>query len=219
MPPIVVTVLGFAFMLALLVFVHRLVRGVSKRRLLTTVVGAAAGYLICALFFFAALVGLGREEMTLRVAVTPSSPASEAGLRDGDRVVAMNGINLVSWGELRSMVRESGDSPIDVEVEREGLPLSFKVQPRDGQIGVAAIVRRHALPLGTATAIAVTAPVLALVERARALVGPRTLMGPVAIIEREPSPWRLLFRLGDLGSYAWPLSIVIAWVLSRADRA
>jgi regulator of sigma E protease len=212
MPPIAVTVLGFACMLALLVFVHRLARRVSKRRLLAIMVGAFAGYLICAILFFVAMVGYGREEMTLRVSVVPSEPADEAGMREGDRLVALNGTRLSSFDELRLTIRESGDSPIELEVDREGESLRFNIQPRDGRIGISPIVERHALPIGITAATAAPAPMFALVERAQALVGPRKMMGPVAIIERPSSLWPLLFRLGELGSYAWPLSILIAFM-------
>lgn len=230
MPPVVVTYLGFPFLLALLVFVHLLVRNLSGRalgvretrtplpRLLATAAGPLASYLTCALFFLVAFLGSGRQERSLRVSVTPSGPAYEAGLRDGDRVVAMNGTHLSSWDELRAMIQDNGDPPIDMQVERGGQTLHFNVQPRDGRIDVAAIIERHELPLGFAAATAMAAPVFSIADRVRELTEPRPLMGPVAIIEREPSPWPLLFRFGVLASYAWPFSMLTAFVVSRASR-
>jgi hypothetical protein len=80
MLPVVVTYLGFPFMLALLVGVHVLFRNVSwlaldvgeattpsARRLLATAVGPLASYLTCVFFFFSAILGFGRQESTLRV--------------------------------------------------------------------------------------------------------------------------------------------------------
>lgn len=216
MPPVVITFAGFAFMLALLVFVHRVARIVSRRRVVAIAAGAVAGYLICALLFVVAIIGLGQQEQTLRVTVAPSGPAYEAGLRDGDRIVAVNGTSLATWEDLRAMIRASQGAPIDVQVERGGQPLRFDVLPRDGQAGVVSIVERHALPPGLVVRTAMASPVLAVVIRARELTTPRTMMGPVAIIEGEPSPWPIFFRLGELGSYAWPLSILIALVMSRS---
>ena len=231
MPTVVVTSLGFPFLLALLVGVHLLVRNLSGRalnvretqtplwwRVLATAAGPLASYLTCALFFLVAILGSGREEMSLRVLVTPSGPGYEAGLRDGDRVIAMNGTPLASWGELTAMIQANGDPPIDIQVERGGQALHFNVQPRDGRIEVAAIIERHELPLGLAAATAMAAPFFSIAHRARELTEPVALMGPVGIIVREPSPWPLLFRLGELGSYAWPFSMLIAFVVSRARR-
>ncbi len=231
MPPIVMTYVGFPVLLALLVGVDLLVRNVSSRalgaretatplwrRLLATAVGPLVSYVSCALFFLAAILGLGRQESTLRVRVTPSGPAYEAGLRDGDRVVEMNGARPASWDELRAMIQESGDGPIDMQVERGARTLHVDIQPRERRIGVASIIERHEVPLGLAAASALAAPGMSIARRARQLTAPVALMGPVAIIVREPSPWPLLFRLGELGSYAWPLSIVVAFVVSRGTR-
>jgi membrane-associated protease RseP (regulator of RpoE activity) len=228
MPPVVVTYLGFPFLLALLVGVHLLVRNVSWqalgagetttllwRRLLATAVGPLASYLTCALFFLVAILGFGRQESSLRVRVMPSGPAYEAGLRDGDRVVAINGARPANWDELRAMIEDGAGPPIDMQVERGAQTPHFEVQPRDGRIGVASIIERHGLPLGLAAASAMASPVFSIARRARELTEPVTLMGPVAIIVRDPSPWPLLFRLGELGSYAWPFSMLIAFVVSH----
>ena len=228
MPPVIVMYVGFALLLALLVGVHLLVRKVSWRalgagvmttplwrRLLATAAGPLATYLFCALLFLVAILGFGRQARSLRVTVTPSGPAYEAGLRDGDRVVAMNGTRPASWDELRAMIQDNGDTPIDMQVERGGRTLHFDVQPRGGRIEVASIIERDELQLGVAAASAMVAPVFSIARRAKELTEPVTLMGPVAIIVSEPSPWPLLFRLGELGSYAWPFSILIAFVVSR----
>jgi len=233
MPPVVVTYLGFPVMLALLVGVHFLVRNASRRalgasettsplwrRLLATSLGAFAGYVTCAIFFLAALLGLGQQENTLRVTVTPSGPAYEEGLRDGDRVVAVNGAQPSSWEEFRFMVRDSAGAPIGIEVDRDGQIRRFNIQPRDGQIGVGSIINRNDLPLARATAAAIASPIFTIFLWARELTEPRTLMGPVgyAVTMREPSPWPLVFRLGELGSYAWPFSMLIVFVVSRRRR-
>lgn len=232
MPPIVVTILGFPFMLALLVLVHRLGQSVTKRalgvesgtaplprRLLAAAVGPLASYLVCALFFLVALVGLGSSEATLRVAVMPSEPAQEAGLRDGDRLLTLNGVAVESWPEVPALVQGNGDRPIETQVERGGQTLQFTIRPRDARIGVAAIVERREVPLGLAAGAAVVSPILSIVaplrELAERLTKPRVMMGPVALVAREPSPWAPLLRLGVLGSHAWPFSILIAFAMRR----
>ena len=218
MPPVLVTYLGFPLVLALLVFIHLLVRNRFRRWPGLRRTGPLASYLTCALFFLVAILGFGRPQASLRVSVTPSGPAYESGLRDGDRVVAMNGDPLESWAELAAIIKDNGDPPIDMQVERGGQTLHFDVTPREGRIGVATMIERHEVPLGLAAATAIAAPVLAIFHRARELTEPRRLMGPVAMNVRQPSPWPLLFRLGELGSYAWPLSMLIAFVVGRTRR-
>ena len=142
MPPVVVTVLGFVFMLGLLVgdVLQRLVRNTTWW---ARVVGALAGYFVCAAFFLVALIGGGRQEQTLRVKVDPSGPAYAAGLRDGDLVVAVDGERPDGWSRLRAMIASSGGDAVDLEVERGAENLRFEVAPRDGVIGVVSIVERH----------------------------------------------------------------------------
>jgi membrane-associated protease RseP (regulator of RpoE activity) len=212
MPPIVVTFLGFPLMLALLVGIHLFVRKLSRWPL-----GPVASYLTCALLFFVAILGLGREEQTLRATLSHSGAAYEAGMRDGDRVVAVNGTQPASWDEFRGMIENSGGAPIALDVSREGKTLRFDVQPRDGKIGVESIIERENAPLGLSALTAMASPVFTIFLWVRELSEPRTLMGPVGIIQRPWSPWPLLFRLAQLGSYAWPFSMLIV-AFKRADR-
>ena len=139
-------------------------------------------------------------------------------MRDGDRVVAVNGTQPASWDEFRGMIENSGGAPIALDVSREGKTLRFEVQPRDGKIGVESIIERHDAPLGLSAITAMISPVFTVFLWVRELSEPRTLMGPVGIIQRDWSPWPLVFRLGQLGSYAWPFSLLIAIMIKRADR-
>jgi hypothetical protein len=228
MPPLIVTVLGFPLLLALLVGIHVLVRRAARqglgvgnaptpawRRVVAGAAGPIASYLVCALFFLAAIVGLGWPRQTLDIKVSPSGPAYEAGLRDGDRVVAIDGARPDSWDAFRAMIQSSGGSPIDVQVERGAQDLHFEVQPRDGRIDVASVVERDPVPPALAAATALGSPVFTWVHWAIELTKPKPMMGPVAVRPSDPSPWPLLFRLGELASYAWPLSVLIALVLNR----
>jgi hypothetical protein len=213
MPPVIVTYLGFPLMLALLVGIHLLVRKLSRWPL-----GPVASYVTCALFFLVAMLGMGQEKNTLRATLSHSGAAYEAGMRDGDRVVAVNGTKPASWDEFRGMIENSNGAPIALDVSREGKTLRFEVQPREGKIGVESIIEREDAPLGLSAITAMASPVFTIFLGVRELSEPRTLMGPVGIIQRDWSPWPLLFRLGQLGSYAWPFSMIIVMIIRRADR-
>ena len=228
MPPVLVTALGVAFMLALLVGIQLLVGKVVMRtlgpswRLLSATAGAMAGYFACALFYLVAMLGMGRQEATLRIKVLASSPAQHAGLRDGDRVIFVNGIHPASWDELRALVEDGAGGPIEVEVTRGEETLRLDVQPRDGKIGVMSVIERHDLPLGFAVANAVFAPQDGMVRGLGGMLARmsarRTLMGPVAVVAPDPSPWPKVLRLGQLGSFAWPLAMFLCFARSLRGR-
>ncbi|MGP1908785.1 S1C family serine protease [Metabacillus sp. JX24] len=62
--------------------------------------------------------------------VSPGSPASEAGMKEGDVIVAMNGTKIKSSGELRKFLYSQtaiGDE-IDVEFYRQGEKVTEKVK-------------------------------------------------------------------------------------------
>jgi membrane-associated protease RseP (regulator of RpoE activity) len=54
----------------------------------------------------------------------PASPAYEAGLRPGDRVVGFNGTEVSSWEQLRGLVRGNSDGTAEIVYERDGETLT-----------------------------------------------------------------------------------------------
>jgi regulator of sigma E protease len=62
--------------------------------------------------------------------VSPASPAGDAGLQVGDRIVAVDQSQIVSWDEVPAAIQASEGRPVDVRVERDGKLLTFSVTPR-----------------------------------------------------------------------------------------
>jgi len=62
--------------------------------------------------------------------VSAGSPAEQAGLRAGDRVIAVDGRPTTTWEDLAQTVRESKGVPLTLTVEREGGQLSVMVTPK-----------------------------------------------------------------------------------------
>jgi membrane-associated protease RseP (regulator of RpoE activity) len=228
--PVVQTALGFLFMLAVLVGVQLLVAVVARRALgpssrAIPATAGLAGYLVCAGLILAGTLGIGRQEMTLRVRVLPASPASEAGLRDGDTVVFVDGAHPTTWSDLRAAIDANPGGPVEVEVQRGAETLRFDVQPRGGRLGLMSVIERHDLPLGHAAASALTAPPDAIARQIGTMLATmlapmsaRTILrGPVAAVAPDPSPWPRVLRLGELGSLAWPLAMLICFL--RAFRS
>src|SRR5439155_5155616 len=79
-------------------------------------------------------------------------PAYQAGLREGDEIVSVNGQRVGNWSELSSRIRRSPDTPLELEVRRGSkmFLVTVKTTP-DSVIGISlpetiTIVERFALP-------------------------------------------------------------------------
>src|ERR1700735_3165964 len=60
------------------------------------------------------------------------TPAEKAGMKTGDKVVAINGKPIVTWEQLVENVHGSGGHPVQFSVEREGKNLTFDITPIQG---------------------------------------------------------------------------------------
>ena len=57
-------------------------------------------------------------------------PAIEAGLKPGDRLIRLDGEDIISGAFLKTYLDKYGDRSIDVTVEREGKQLTLPIQPK-----------------------------------------------------------------------------------------
>jgi membrane-associated protease RseP (regulator of RpoE activity) len=199
------------------------------RRALAAAMGPAANYLLCALCFFVAHLMAGDQDPTLTVRVIRGYPAAEAGLRDGDRIVSVEGKPVTVSSQVRGAIQARGTGAIALGVDRSGTPLTFSVEARDGRIGVEFLTERRAPGLSDAAADALPRPALAMyglfTEGLRRLVvgSKATFTGPVGITRAGATEARdqgalLLALLATCGSYAWPASILVAFFANRARR-
>jgi regulator of sigma E protease len=62
--------------------------------------------------------------------VVPNSPAAEAGLRVGDRIVAVNAEPVKSAEQVTQFIRDHKAQPITLRVDRGGSPLDITATPR-----------------------------------------------------------------------------------------
>lgn len=73
---------------------------------------------------------LGTEEIaSVITAVLGGSPAMAAGLKEGDRVVAIEGQPIRTWSEMTEVVKKSPNRALRVQVERDGRAISVTVTP------------------------------------------------------------------------------------------
>jgi len=86
-------------------------------------------FLVYALLF--ATVGAEVPSHEPRVGgVSAGSPAEQAGLRAGDRVLAVDGRPTTTWEALAQTVRDSKGAPLALTVEREGSQVVVTVTPK-----------------------------------------------------------------------------------------
>ncbi|HEX8195187.1 MAG TPA: RIP metalloprotease RseP [Pyrinomonadaceae bacterium] len=133
--------------------------------------------------------------------VEPDSPAAEAGLQSGDRVVSINGTNMRSWQQLVPFVQENKAVPLKITVERNGQNVDLTATVRklsDGQerLGIRPAqisVPREPASVGTAISHAVNTNLEILSMTGTALgqvfTGNRaardTVSGPVGIFQQS----------------------------------
>jgi regulator of sigma E protease len=70
--------------------------------------------------------------------VLPGSAADEAGLQQGDRIVAIDDRDVRSWTEMASRVADNPEQDLEVQIERDGKRLDRVITPKK-------IVRRNEL--------------------------------------------------------------------------
>lgn len=76
--------------------------------------------------------------------VTPGGIADRAGLREGDRILNIDGKSITSWSQIVAAIREAPGRSIRIEADRAGRTISLAVTPaeaddrgrRIGRIGI-----------------------------------------------------------------------------------
>ena len=66
--------------------------------------------------------------------VQVNSAASKAGLQAGDRIVKVNGQSLTQWMTFVTLVRDNPDTPLVLDIERQGSSLSLTLTPDSKQV-------------------------------------------------------------------------------------
>ncbi|MBV9216303.1 MAG: RIP metalloprotease RseP [Acidobacteria bacterium] len=86
--------------------------------------------------------------------ITPNTPAAEAGLQSGDRIVAVNGETVRDASQTKEFIEKGKAAPINLSIEREGKPISLTATVRkldDGTERLGFGFKRTNLPLEPAT--------------------------------------------------------------------
>ncbi len=179
-------------------------RPVSHR--LATVAAGPFMNFVLAVVVFTVLSLIGTPILQAVVGeVSSDMPAAAAGLRQGDRVLAVDGVSVTSWDEMAEAIAGSGGGEITLRLERDGESLTVPVVPtrRTSHNLLGESVDRPMIGIAPAGVVAVRsyplweAPWAGLKETGRwtwmtvevlgkmvvGRVSPRNLGGPIAIAQ------------------------------------
>jgi regulator of sigma E protease len=81
--------------------------------------------------FEAGQLGVLPATRSVVVAVTAGEPASEAGLRRGDLIVAINGQAPRTPNDIKDLIEASGGKPMAIQIERSGQAQTITVAARE----------------------------------------------------------------------------------------
>ncbi len=100
-------------------------------RALIVAAGPVFNFILAVAIFTVSLMLVGRYELDAVIGeVAENTPAAEAGLQVGDRILSMDGRKLDSFNPVYDIVLLSGGGELDMEIERAGETLNVVVAPR-----------------------------------------------------------------------------------------
>jgi regulator of sigma E protease len=138
-------------------------------RIVTIAAGPLTNYFFASVLIFAGLIVGGEriaDETSMRIEVEPEGPAAVAGIRDGDKVIAVNGEEVKNWEELKKAISSHPGETIDVVVQRDGADLHQAVTPapkgakNEGKILIGQFHTTHPISFAKAAKLSVIQPPL-----------------------------------------------------------
>jgi regulator of sigma E protease len=163
-------------------------------RIVTIFAGSFANYIVASVFFLVAILISGTQRPTTNILVLKDEPAAVAGMKDGDKVVEVDGVKVESWDHFRSMVSKRANLATPVVVVRGGERVSLTVTPApkdngEGKIGAQMVPETVPVPFKIAVKEAILMPPEVVYELVTGLVKVVTgkqkaeLGGPAAIVK------------------------------------
>src|SRR5438874_3639503 len=186
------------------------------RRFLVIAAGPGVNYLVAFLIIALLYASNGFLDLTTsRIEVVPGGPAAAAGLQTGDQVVAVDGVPVDSFDDLRrELQKRDAGAQRRVEVLRDGARRAFTVRPENGTISVKldrVMVRlpfAEAVPRALHDVRALNAATVGALWDALRGKGTASLAGPIAIVRQASAEARR--GLADFASILANISVGLA---------
>ena len=107
--------------------------GTFGNRLTVILAGVTVNLILAFLLIYVALIGRGLPD-TVEASVSrvlPESPAAEAGIRDGDRIIAIDGQRLDVDRDIGEALSDRVGQPTTIVVERDGATATVTAVPKE----------------------------------------------------------------------------------------
>ena len=98
------------------------------QRFLVVLAGPAANFILAIAIFAAFFVALGAPRTNVVGAIVPNTPAAEAGLRPGDKILSVAGRGTPDFDDVRSVVMLRPKQTVPVRFERDGVIREIEVR-------------------------------------------------------------------------------------------
>lgn len=166
------------------------------KRVLAIAAGPAMNFVLAFIILFGlALYNGSPTGESVIGTVQKGSPADQAGLVEGDRIVSVNGDETTKWEDLRAGFQDEAGKETTVVYERDGQETTTQITPKiqqqgDQKVGIIGVTNETEKSFGTALETGVTETwrmstliVGAVGDLVTGVVGVDQLSGPVGIVK------------------------------------
>jgi regulator of sigma E protease len=102
-----------------------------SKRIAIVLAGPSSNFLLAIVIFAFIYAFSGIPQLTPEIgSVSMDSPAEQAGLKAGDKVVTINGKAIDHWEELSGLIEKLGEQPLSLQIDRGGKLMMLTVTPR-----------------------------------------------------------------------------------------
>lgn len=101
-------------------------------RMLVILAGSLMNFVLPVLIFFGLFLAFGMdvpENKPVLGQIIEGYPAEQSGLKEGDRILSINGKPVHEWMDIRNNIADSGMQPIPFEIQRDTEKLTITVTP------------------------------------------------------------------------------------------
>ncbi|MFH1782240.1 MAG: RIP metalloprotease RseP, partial [Candidatus Omnitrophota bacterium] len=96
--------------------------------------GPMLNYILAFLIFSFVFI-IGSPTLTTTVGkVLDDYPGKRAGLEEGDKILSINDEEVLYWDDITRIIHTTKEYELVLKIEREGIPLTLKVVPKDEEI-------------------------------------------------------------------------------------
>ena len=101
-------------------------------RMLVILAGSLMNFILPVLIFFGIFLAYGMEvpqNTPVLGQIVEGYPAAQSGLKEGDRVLSINGQPVSQWTDIRTRLADAGTKPVPFEIQRDKEKLTVTVTP------------------------------------------------------------------------------------------